>query len=226
MLTVQAFSVSKAGLTSLQNEDAFAHAKPGSWPYRAMVCDGATDGVFSRDWARALAEAFLHSGGLEEAIFAARPRWQQAVTSRAESLPWYVQARLADGAFAALLGLELHPDGTLRAEALGDVCILRAGKGIAGWPLSTPEAFAQRPHLAGTTGPIPPIQTLTLTLKPGEVLYVASDALAAFALGHPEAFLEALPEAWTHPAETVSAWRNQGMRNDDVTLLALTFRSD
>jgi len=222
MLTVQALSVSKAGLTSVQNEDAYAHSEPGAWPFRVMVCDGATDGVFSRDWARMLAEAFLRTGRVEQAILEARPRWQAEVNPRAAALPWYVQARVADGAFAALLGLELHPGGSVRAEALGDVCVLRTGKGLAGWPLSTPESFAQRPHLAGTSGPIPPIFATTFVLREGETLYLATDAVAAFALSHPEAFMEALPRAWTHPAETVTQWRGAGLRNDDATLLALT----
>lgn len=226
MLTVQSMSVSKAGLTSQQNEDAFAHSPAGTWPFRAIVCDGATDGVFSRDWAQMLADAFLRTGRLEDAIAEARPTWHAEVRPRSEHLPWYVQARLADGAFAAMLGLELSADGTLKAEALGDVCLLwrEEGNRLAGWPLSTPEAFAARPHLAGTTGPIPPIATASFTLQAGTPLFVASDAVAAFALAHPAAFLDALPRAWTHPAETVSVWRGLGLRNDDSTLLALTLQ--
>src|SRR5262249_11264346 len=73
---------------------------------RFAVADGATESAFAGDWSRLLAEAFVRDSVLVKGwpnwLPEVRNRWLEAVGKR--DLPWYLEEKFAQGAFATLLG--------------------------------------------------------------------------------------------------------------------------
>jgi hypothetical protein len=132
-----AFWLHKDGAEPRQYEDAFAPASVDDRPrsrLRCAVADGATESAYSRMWARQLAGGFV-SGRLTAPGLAELPalgrRWARSVAhalAHNEPAAWYLEPKAADGAFAALIGLEFEnfaqrdDAGTYTAVALGDSC--------------------------------------------------------------------------------------------------------
>lgn len=102
-MRVQTLWLPKAGHAADEYEDAFGASDAASLPFRAVVADGATESAFSGGWARLLAAEYLRLGALVEAAASARALFNPEVSGR-----WYVQAKAAEGAHAALLGFELE----------------------------------------------------------------------------------------------------------------------
>src|SRR5262245_62740125 len=97
------FALPRAGNTADEYEDALdADAEAG----RFAVADGASESCFAGAWARLLADGFVrHDGPWPGWLRKARRRWE--AEHRSESLPWYLQERFEEGAFATLLGVAL-----------------------------------------------------------------------------------------------------------------------
>src|SRR5438552_1045407 len=95
----------KPGNTAAENEDATA-----TDGLRFAVCDGATEGWQSGEWASHLAGLFVRRpptpADFSEWLAAARNRWKPTVPK--EAVPWYVEAKRAEGSFATLLGVEFR----------------------------------------------------------------------------------------------------------------------
>lgn len=221
-------AVPKAGGEAGDYEDAAAVATE-SWPVCAAVTDGATESVFAKGWAERLAQGIVDTGATTpEAIRNALPEWQsewrEAVRSRTTDRPWYVAAKAAEGAFAAVLGLSLHADGGWRAVSVGDCCLfhVRGEECLKSWPFGTPDAFTNRPALVPSRSEqdVPSPETITGTWRPTDRFVLATDAVATWFLkeGLPMGARlreDALPEA-------IKAARADGsLRNDDATVLVL-----
>jgi len=220
---------SRPGAAAGENEDAAAVAAE-AWPIGAAVADGATESAFAGDWARSLVSHLAQDRAVEEepfgaAVDAAREDWEATVAEQAAGRPWYVQAKAAEGAFAAVLCLCLREDGAWRALSVGDCCLfqLRDGHLQETWPFEDPEAFTNRPALvasrANRSTPAP--RTAAGTWAVGDTLLLATDAVAAWLLrsdrpavadGDAEAFRAAVATA-----------REAGtLRTDDATVLVLS----
>lgn len=213
-MTARAVSVAKAGHGAHENEDAWATAGT-----RAAVADGATETAFAGAWARHLARAACASPALLDAIAHARASWPSHLAPLLVGQPWFVQAKADEGAFAAVLVVQVE-GREVRAEAVGDANLFVLGPREVrrAWPYEDAEAFGMRPALVGTAGDVPPVQAWRTRLGTDESLLLATDALAAYVLR-----TGALPEAfWTAPEHAVDQARRQGLRNDDVTALLLT----
>lgn len=148
----------KQGSTEAECEDAVvvlphrSHDDMLQEPLAAGVCDGATESVLAKDWARLLSRAAaeqalerpdLLAGGpaFEEFASSVVDQWEpwlaQYIKKRvAEGRPlkWYEHTKLAEGAFATLLAVRVDPDAgpepdvsapawRWRAAALGDSCL-------------------------------------------------------------------------------------------------------
>ncbi|HWP63124.1 MAG TPA: protein phosphatase 2C domain-containing protein [Candidatus Binatia bacterium] len=228
----QAQSVPKAGHGRDENEDQFSVAdfEAGS-RLRAAVADGATESVFSREWAWALVQAWLERPEVDERMLArASQAWVEAMPPR-EALPWYALARLEDGSHAAAAFLEVWLDGdTVRwvAGVAGDCLVLvRRGRHRRTVPFPPPR-FDSMPSLLGTTPPwdLESVQVARGRSKRLVEIWIATDALAA-------AFLrQGRRLVWDHwrlaleSQETferlVASWRSDGrLRNDDATLVRI-----
>jgi hypothetical protein len=218
-----------------------------SRPTRCAVADGATESAFSRIWARQLVSGFasgrLTGPDLPELPELAR-RWARSVAhavARNEAATWYLERKLEDGAFAALLGLEFTDPsdtkggGTYAAVALGDSCVVhvRDDRVLLTFPIDTSAAFAARPVLlpsrpATSDHFVEAIAHHRGYWQPGDRFYVMSDALACWFVGS----IEQGAQPWRKIDEFARAdrtnfrrWvhdlRPRSLKNDDVTLLRI-----
>ena len=95
---------------------------------RFAVADGATESSFADLWAKLLVGGFMRAAGRRPrpGTLAAAPlqkAWQEDVDAR--PMPWYAEDKAAQGAFSTLLGLELMPDYSWHAVAIGDSCLFQ-----------------------------------------------------------------------------------------------------
>jgi len=221
-------AVPKAGGEAGDYEDAAAVAVDGV-PACAAVADGATESVFARAWAKRLVRGVVQDATTTPEAFAeAVPTWQEAwaadARGRAGDRPWYVAAKAAEGAFAAVLGLSLHADGRWRAVAVGDCCLfhLRDETHLQSWPFEATDAFTNRPALVPSTEAreLPSPDAITGTWQPGDRFLLATDAVAAWLMNEDPVPVGTL-DAGAFQEHVESARADGSLRNDDATLLVL-----
>jgi hypothetical protein len=221
-------------------EDAAA-VDPGRG--RFALADGAAESAQGGLWARLLCEAFVRQDDLQYPwpgwIVPLQRQWADAVSlpAGAEPLPWFLEGRYRDGAFATFLGVTL--DGPRwRALAVGDTCLfqVRAGKLEHAFPLTQSAQFSNNPWLIGSRAAPDGIPKRHAVQEggdwaPGDRLFLMTDALARWFLtaveagGKPWMSLEHLLEL-PDPDLAFAAWveRLRGerhLRNDDTTLVAV-----
>lgn len=178
---------------------------------RLALADGASSAWRAGDWASALVDAWVarppgrpRRGGHVEGFL----RWLEPVRSTfadglaGDDRPWFAEAAAARGSHAALLGCSIVGLGgarpRLRAIAVGDVClvVVRDGRLVTSIPLDDPDAFGPRPVLVSSLDDGGPARHEVVVhereLRAGDVLLLASDAVAAFLLrvGHGQ------PDVW------------------------------
>ena len=210
-LSIQSAWRPKQGHSSDEYEDAFA-VSGDALPLRAAVADGATESMFSGGWARAVARTYVDlDGTLSEAVRQARRSWSPPPDAR-----WYVSAKAEQGAHAAAIGLRIDRDGWV-AEAVGDCClfVLRDGRPLESWPLTSASEFSHRPELISSLAePVDPRRTAG-SWQSGDTFLLTSDALAAWLLAQ-----DPVPELGDLDA-LIERARAHGMRNDDVTAVRI-----
>ncbi|MCE9553169.1 MAG: protein phosphatase 2C domain-containing protein [Planctomycetes bacterium] len=233
------FTVAKDASKPLENQDALACD-----PARgiAALADGATSSLQSGRWARLLVEGVVAGPPdiAEAATFPAwlaarREAWQSGLDEKA--LAWHQKARLADGAFSTLLWIELATaeNGALamRGFALGDSCLLhiRGGKVLRSFPIEESRLFGTEPVLLGSaprqSAESLAFDTLDDTCESGDLLVLATDAVAAWALTQLEAGRPlGLESLWDMADEDFARWitrlrDQQQIRYDDSTVVLL-----
>lgn len=221
-----------------ENEDAHAIHRDHC---AVAVADGATVGFETKRWAQLLADQFVASPPAAEAasvsmrdwLRAPRSRWQEEVEG--EDLPWYAQEGMERGAAATLLGLVWSEDATQwQAWAVGDTCLfsIRSGWMTTSFPIRDADAFNNTPSLLSSGADASPVSTFEVdsgAFESGDVLLLASDALAAWMLH---------VHAMTYPRLNWAEWtcnvlddfdsfvereRQRGtLVNDDTTLVVVT----
>lgn len=260
-ISVDVFSADcpKAGSAPEESEDRFCvigaeEFSRGAGPCRAAVSDGAGDSLFSGQWAELLAQGYCREepprsdddARLNQWLAPLQAAWREE--ANAEPLPWYAEAKRAQGAWATLLGITLHPAvpdtepgvGVWEAFALGDSCLFQVREDTlaCAFPLARSGDFTSRPVLLPTR-PLPPSESLAPylrhgrgdgTWRAGDEFYLMTDALAAWFLSERKAGRE--PWQWLRnlgkkhepmpfPA-LVEELRGTGrLRDDDTTLLRL-----
>src|SRR3954454_19694202 len=95
LAAAKVFTVPKAGNDEAENEDAAAF-RIDDGRLIAAIADGATDAIFSREWARALVQEAMTWPTNDEAsvIEQAARVWSDSLPA-GDTLPWFAQARLA-----------------------------------------------------------------------------------------------------------------------------------
>lgn len=232
----QALHVPKRGSEEAEYEDAFC---PGEGVHRAehgfrcAVADGATESAFARLWARLLVRSFARRRWRLERL---RRVWRRAMRGR--ELPWYLQARLHEGAHAAFLGLSIHngasPEAaprTWRALAIGDSCLfhVRAGELLQTGPVASSEDFDNNPFLLSSVARSlrDGARMLAGTWEIGDSFYLATDALAAWMMAEHEAGRAPWQDLRSLGGQEAFAGFVEGLRdagvlhNDDTTLLRI-----
>lgn len=183
-------SVPKAGNTAAENEDAAA-ASPGR--LRFAVADGATEGWQSGGWATHLATAYARRpptpADFPDWLAAARAAWTPPAAGGAS---WYAEVKQEQGSFATLLGVEFRPAAkppgyVWKAVAVGDSCllVLRGDRFETAFPVSSAAAFDTRPPLVPSSPavPCPGPEWLAGRVEPGDLVLLATDAVARYLLG-------------------------------------------
>lgn len=162
-ISCQSFSLPKAGRSFVDCEDAYfpgeldnrqlyETAQQNVNIFRASVCDGATDSIFSKLWAQLLASAY-GAGKWASSIDADSIKEEQSAWLdflAKQKLPWYAEEKAELGAFAAMAGLTLHDEqNKWSAMAVGDCCIfhIRGSECIRSFPIDNSSAFSNFPLL-------------------------------------------------------------------------------
>ncbi len=245
-LVIEGFACQKAGHRREEYEDAWAvRGSDSPRAARVSVTDGATEASFSQLWALLLAEAWVRnrSTGAEFTgrLGGARRLWRRKVKSR--KLPWYAAEKASRGAYAAFLGLSVvAPSGAWRAVAVGDCNLFQLeGLGpdlslVCAFPLERSDEFGSSPFLLGSMAraeddPAPHVRLAEGVLPPRGMLLLASDALSAWLLRRAERgepVWEAVSPLGIADASDfvslVEAAREDGARNDDMTLVRIVPR--
>jgi Protein phosphatase 2C len=220
----RSFLVPKAGHSAEECEDAIDGDPEAG---RFAVADGASESYAAGEWARYLVGAYVRPPAGTDWFAAAREGWQQEVGSAA--LSWYAEDKRARGAHATFLGLSTRPAGEQfdwEAIAVGDAClfILTAGAPRVSFPIARSSEFTSAPVLVSSRGAWPGWRIEHGTLRPGDTLLLATDALAQFLLKSADEGDFAGPsllglEEDDDFALWVAMTRDQGrLRNDDVAL--------
>jgi Protein phosphatase 2C len=237
LLPWRAFRTPKRGHTDAEYEDAWA-ANPRVG--RFAVADGASESSYAGLWASLLAKTFVAVrrpwDGLDW-MDGPRRRWSAMVDDR--ELAWYGEMKREQGAFATLLGVGVRLPGPGRsgrwqALAVGDSCLVRIrdGQTPRAFPVSRAADFDNQPHLLGSRpGPGPAPVLSRGVCRPGDRLFLMTDALAQWFLLRCESNrrpwddlgrLLARPESdGDFPGWVEERRDGDGLRNDDVTLLAI-----
>ncbi len=215
------------------------------------ISDGASGSVHAGLWAKILTTATRK--GLLPADFApATVRrlariWRRLADKRlalryGKDIPWYLEAKAAQPAHAALLGVEIRFEAgggrSWIASAIGDACLfhVRSGELSLAFPIADAADFGNDPDLlpsdTSVLATLPDPSMTTGSLWDNDRLYLMTDALAAWFLS---ANISTEPTPWTildeklaMPVDDFDKWiqaeRDSGrMRDDDVTLLRLVF---
>lgn len=232
----------KAGSPALEWEDgAGSDFGPRS---RFVVVDGATEAYDSVRWVDQLVASFIEAGpvvtpdALGGWFGAMQQQWISSAPSRFANVIEEYKFR-NDGSFATFIGGELldldGPQPRWVAAALGDAVLfhVRACRLVTHFPPLSVDDFGLVPDGVDTRSAALPQMMRNLTfghgpLRPGDLLFVATDAFAHWMLHEVTANQDKL---WTvlseldHDAtfrELVADQRGTGrLRNDDVTLMRI-----
>jgi hypothetical protein len=240
--SVEAFSCQKAGNARSEYEDAWAiRGSDSPTRCRVAIADGATESSFSALWAALLVESFVrgraHGPEFFNHLGAIRRLWRRKIGGR--PLPWYAAEKARRGAYAAFVGASLNAvNRGWRAVAIGDCCLLHVtgappNRELAkAFPLTHSEEFGSSPFLVGSVkraddDPLPHVRVCEGVLQENDILFFASDALAAWLLRRAERgepAWEAIESMRTQEdfAALVAQARDDGTRNDDMTLVRLS----
>jgi hypothetical protein len=235
----RSFRVPRQGHSAEDCEDACAAVLERG---RFAVADGAAESSHSGLWARLLVEAFV-GGGAEQPPWPAwiaplQEHWADAVRlpPGSEPLPWFLEERFHQGAFATFLGLTVM-EGSWQALAVGDSCLFQTGddKLRVAFPLTHSGQFDNSPWLIGsrTSHAEVPLRRAVQTggdARAGDRLWLMTDALSRWFLARTEAgkkpwrelegLLDREDEHFTEWVQGLRAARK--LRNDDTTLVAVS----
>ncbi len=214
----------------------------------AAIADGVASSLFAGSWAALLAKSVVadppnifDATSLSPWLAELRRRWAEPID--AGSLAWHQRPKLQAGASSTLLCVMLdYADGTdpeatgpirLYAFSIGDCCLfhVRDDTVLRVFPIEDSQLFAGDPEAitSVTRKPDPPLRFDTLDdhCRGDDLIVLASDALAAWALGRLEggdspnweAQWDMSPEAWA--GMILELRRTQQIRYDDSTVVML-----
>lgn len=180
-------SLPKTGNHPDENEDA-AFARPDD--LRFAVADGASEGWQSGPWARHLAGAYVANPPDPDtfADWLAGVRRTFMPPAAAGPVPWYAEAKQAQGSYATLAGVQFVPTDEAwlwNGVAVGDSCLIHVcgGRMELSFPITDQAGFGTRPALVQSqtaTSPVPLWRDGRAA--PGDLFLLATDSVAAYLL--------------------------------------------
>jgi hypothetical protein len=176
---------------------------------RIVVADGASESLLAGKWAHSLTSTFgaarrspvVSKDGFYAAYRTATDSWvadtERYVAEREERgapIQWYEEPGLARGAFSTLIALQVSQDAKngrpWKAAAIGDSCLflVRDERPVRCFPIDDVAEFSSSPALlpsrpAADEAVFRNLKGCRGEWMPGDSLYVATDALAAWFLG-------------------------------------------
>jgi hypothetical protein len=228
------FRLPRQGREADECEDAAA-ASPEQG--RFAIADGASESTHAGLWDRLLVESFVAANGADGwhgLLDQARQSWTTAIPVPAVDLPWYLEVGQRLGAFATFLGIVIG-EGEWDALATGDSCLfqVRGDELVARFPVDRSGDFGNAPWLIGSrpqSAAAAPMLHRRGVWQSGDRLWLMTDALAHWFLSETEAGRQpwaALGRLVVQGAGVFRGWIEdqrglRRLRNDDVTLLAIT----
>lgn len=217
----RSFLVPKDGHALAECEDAVAGDPTLG---RFAIADGAAESYASGDWARRLVEAFIKNGATSNWVVGPSKAWRLEAAGSASS--WYAEEKLVGGAHATFLGVTVDVadgDPSWSAIAAGDACLFLMSRSalLSSFPMHQSSEFSGSPSFVMSNKNEPTWKEQRGLLCPGDVLMLATDALAKCLFESAEAGAFAGRDLidMTHDdfALWVAAQRASGkLRNDDV----------
>lgn len=237
LVTLQSFWTQKLGNEPHYWEDAFVVGPCGTV---AAIADGASEGIFSRQWAkllanRAVADRPALTSPAAFAAWIATCRDEFATAIDYPNLRWSQQKKVDEvGAAATLLLLEIgrpNDDGLRpwRAAAIGDACLhwLYGEGGSGSFPVVDDGQLGSAPDLIrsklGTR--VPPVLVAAGTCGPGDLFLLATDAMAGRLLRERnwKRYCTLDEDSWRKELDHLRA--SGQVVNDDCTLVILKLES-
>jgi len=251
-ISLRSFWLPKAGNSITEYEDAFWPQSEGEHAGSTVqfaVADGATESSFSRLWARMLVMAFCNLATfswpsqkrIQDCVTKYGQRWVKNITQK--PLPWFVQNKVQQGAFASLTGLQLNTSSkTWQVLAIGDSCLfhVRGTDLLTSFPVKKADEFGYHPLLLSVRPEknnliwekYDQLVAAISTFQSGDNFFLMTDALAHWFLTRVEAketpWLTLLNLTNQQDFELwVSEMRyTQQLHNDDITLLLIKVEND
>jgi len=174
----RSFLVPKDGHALAECEDAVGGDRKAG---RFAIADGAAESYASGDWARRLVEAFTEIGPADNWLSGPRKNWRREAAGSASS--WYAEEKFVGGAHATFLGVTIEladGDPTWSAIAAGDACLFLMSRGVflSSFPMQHSSEFSGSPSFVMSNQTDPAWKEQHGLLCPGDVLLLATDALA------------------------------------------------
>jgi hypothetical protein len=229
------FWAPKRGNKTEEYEDAYWPLEPPSIDseiLRFAVADGATETSFAGSWARILTEAYcddrLNGKRIRKTLPQLEREWRSSIDT--ESLPWYAEEKLMQGAFATLVGLTLFAEGW-ESSAVGDSCLfqVRGDRLITAFPMTSAGDFNNHPGLLSSNNrrwedELESVKHASGTWERDDEFFLMTDALSCWFLAATEAgqSVEEFVNRLGNFEEWIESLRDESaMRNDDVTLMRI-----
>jgi hypothetical protein len=217
----------KKGNSADEYEDASAFDRGAG---RFAIADGASESVFAKEWAGILCRSYVAESLDPARVLEWRQQMQKAWSASVLTgeLPWYLEEKLQEGAFATFLGLTVV-EGAWRAIAIGDSCLFhtRSDALLAAFPMDRADDFGTRPSLIGSRQrSIVAPMIAEGQFRPGDRIMLMTDALSEWFLQACEAGATPWLELARLDHDNFPRWIDEqretlAIKNDDVTLLVL-----
>lgn len=235
-MDICSWNYSKVGNNQSESEDAFHYSLERK---RFAICDGASDSIFSGQWASVLSENFvLKSPDLSNSedtkiyLEDCRESWLNVVPW--DTLKWNVKNKAVRGAYSTFLGIQLNDDLTVDCFSIGDCCLfLNHGNGLESFPLKDPGEFGLHPGLiwSGYGNPLQNkeydtgVKFITGNLHIAEVtdIVIATDAMSKFIMENGVSILSEIKENNNNQQYFDELRSNDRMKNDDVSGIFISF---
>ena len=235
-MKVRAFIEPHRMETMAECQDCYA-INPGT--AALAVSDGVSQSIFQQEWAKLLTDYYVRSGApSEEDRVRLCGLWRNEVLSyimrekEAGRNPWRAECMLNEGhsAGATLCGVVFWDDRTWTADVIGDsVLIVVEGDYTSAILSSEDKSFDTTPDyidsLPGRKGR-GEARSFEGALLPEESILLVTDPFSDYLYRNPDRRGELLRELLsveTHEGfrSLVERWRDEGMRDDDSTLVII-----
>jgi len=234
-LNISIFSTQKQGNSPEEYEDAYnAACNCIKKNFVFSVADGATESSFAKQWAEFLTEEFTENSKkqflkyvLRKAVLKAKDRWKEMLKNK--TIPWYAEEKVKKGAYTSFIGMRIFPEKMeWESISIGDCClfIVRNDEIYVKFPIKNHEDFGNTPYLIGSVSEYDKerIEEKNGELKPEDIIYLFSDAIAQWFLKNSEKkpwkIISEIKDEKEFQTFIDKLREKKEIKNDDVTMIS------